>query len=103
MKQVGFKLEQGQTKPTMKQKVRFVLSSRGLKKTQQEVSEKSASLVEELSGEVTRAVYNRASLATHFQESKREVEQIKRYVDTILFDLLEIRDSSGPKSRPTGR
>lgn len=100
--QPGFKLEPNQTKPTMKQKVRFVLSSRGLKKTQQEAAEKSASLVEELSGEVARAVYNRASLATHIQESRHEVGQIKRYVDTILFDLLEIRDSfSG--GRPTRR
>ncbi len=101
-KQPGFKLERDQTKPTMKQKVRFVLSSRGLKRTQQEPSEKSASLVEEMSGEVARAVYNRASLATHVQESKREVEQIKRYVDTVLFDLLEIRDGSSV-SRPTRR
>ena len=100
MKQPGFKLEQGQTRPTIKQKVRFVLSSRGLKKTQQEVSEKSASLVDELSGEVARAIYNRASLATHVQESKREVGQIKRYVDTILFDLLEIRDTSALGGRP---
>ena len=101
--QTGFKLEPGQTKPTMKQKVRFVLSSRGLNKTQQESSEKTTSLVEELSGQVARAVYSRASLATHVQESRHEVGQIKRYVDTILFDLLEIRDPSLQGGRPTRR
>jgi hypothetical protein len=37
-----------------------------------------------------RAVYNRASLATHVQQSKTEVRKIKRYVDTVLYDLLEI-------------
>ena len=47
-------------------------------------------LIDELSGEVMRAVYNRASLATHIQQSKSEVQKIKRYVDTVLFDLLEI-------------
>jgi hypothetical protein len=90
MARSGFKLEPNQSKPTMKQKVRFVLSSRGAGATQRESTEKSAALIEELSGEVTRAVYNRASLATHVQESRHEVGQIKRYVDTVLFDLLEV-------------
>ncbi len=89
-RQTWFKLEQGQTKPTMKQKVRFVLTSRGRNKTQREAAEKSLALIEELSGEVMRAIYNRASLATHVHGSKLEVHKIKRYVDTVLFDLLEI-------------
>ncbi len=41
MKEDAFKLEAGQSKPTMKQKVRFVLKSRGLSKTQRETTEKS--------------------------------------------------------------
>jgi hypothetical protein len=53
-------------------------------------AEKMLGLIEELSGEVMRAVYNRASLATHVHQSKTEVRHIKRYVDTVLFDLLEI-------------
>ena len=89
--QPGFKLEPGQTKPTMKQKVRFVLTSRGLNKSQRESTEKSLALIEERTGEVARAVYNRASVATHVQESRQEVQKIKRYVDTVLFDLLEIQ------------
>jgi len=89
--QATFKPEPGQTKPTMKQKVRFVLTSRGLNKSQRESTEKSLALIEELSGEVARAVYNRASVATHVQESRQEVQKIKRYVDTVLFDLLEIQ------------
>jgi hypothetical protein len=91
----GFKLEPNQGKPTMKQKVKFILSSRGAGNTRRESTEKSAALIEELSGEVTRAVYNRASLATHVQESKNEVSQIKRYVDTVLFDLLEVSSTPG--------
>ena len=90
MAQEGFALEANQTTPTMKQKVRFVLTSRGRNKTQREAAEKSLALIGELSGEVMRAIYNRASLATHVQESKMEVQKIKRYVDTVLFDLLEI-------------
>ena len=88
--QSGFKLEPNQTKPTMKQKVAYVLSFRGRKKTQREAAEKSVVLIEAISGEVMRAVYNRAALATHIQQSKVEVQHVKRYVDTVLFDLLEI-------------
>jgi hypothetical protein len=74
----------------MKQKTRYILASRGRHKPQRVTAEKITGLVEELSGEVTRAVYDRASLATHVQQSKQEVQQVKRYVDTVLFDLLEI-------------
>lgn len=91
MSQEGFTLEPQENLPTMKQKVKFVLSSRRRNKTQRSAAEKSLAVIEGLSGEVLRAVYNRASLATHVQESKDEVYQIKRYVDTVLFDLLEIR------------
>lgn len=85
-----FKPEPGQQKPTMKQKARYILTSRGRNKTQRDSAEKILTLIEELSGEVMRAVYNRASLATHIHQSKCEVQKIKRYVDTVLFDLLEI-------------
>jgi predicted pPIWI-associating nuclease len=90
MAQDWYKPEDGQKLPTMKQKTRYVLTSRGRNKTQRVSAEKMLGLIEELTGEVTRAVYNRASLATHVHESKKEVVKIKRYVDTIFFDLLEI-------------
>lgn len=90
--QQGFKLESGRTRPTMKQKVRFVLKSRGRNKSQRDSSEKSVALVDDRIGEVTRAVYDRASVATHVVETRDEVAQIKRYVDTVLFDILEIRE-----------
>jgi hypothetical protein len=86
----GFQLEAGQTRPTQKQKMRHVLTSREYKETQRVSAEKSLSLVDELSGDVKRAVYSRASLATHVQTSRSEVRKIKRYVDTLFFDLLEI-------------
>lgn len=88
--QEGFKLEVNLTKPTTKQKVRYILASRGKNKTQRTTAEKAVELVEELTGEVTRAIYNHASLATHIQQSREEVARIKRYVDTVLFDILEI-------------
>ena len=81
---------EGQKQPTMKQKARYILTSRGRNRTQRDSAERMFGLIEELSGEVMRAVYNRASLATHVHQRKAEVQQIKRYVDTVLFDLLEI-------------
>lgn len=89
-KQEWYKPEDDQKKPTMRQKVRYVLTSRERNKTQRESTERMLTLIDELSGEVMRAVYNRASLATHIHQSKSEVQKIKRYVDTVLFDLLEI-------------
>lgn len=85
-----YKPAQGQTQPTMKQKAGYILTSRGRNRTQRNAADKMLGLIQELSGEVTRAVYNRASLATHVHQSKVEVQKIKRYVDTVLFDLLEI-------------
>lgn len=90
--QENFQLEQGRTKPTMKQKVRFVLSARGVNQTRRRAAEKSIDLVEAISGDITRAVYNRASLSTHVETTRQEVQQIKRYVATILYDLLEISE-----------
>jgi hypothetical protein len=89
-KQPGFKHEEGLKKPTMKQKVRYVMTSRGRPRSQRDVTERSVRGVEDLTGEVLRATYDRASLATHLETSRTEVLRIKRYVDTVFFDLLEI-------------
>lgn len=54
-RQPGFKPEDGQSRPTMKQKTRFVLLSRGRSKTQTAAAEKAISVVDGLAGEVVRA------------------------------------------------
>lgn len=97
-KQPGFKHEDGQSRPTMKQKARFVLLSRGRSKTQTAVAEKTIGVVEGLAGEVVRATYDRASLATHLETTRAEVIRIKRYVDTVLFDLLEVTESPAARA-----
>ena len=90
--QPGFNLEKDVTGPTMKQKVIFILRSRGRKKPQQDSIKKSLELIESLTGDITRTTYSRASLATHLETSRTEVQRIKRYTDTIFFDLLEISE-----------
>ena len=91
MGQEWFKPEKDQTRPTMKQKTRYILKSRKRNTAQRSAAEKMLGLIEGLSGDVMRAVYSRASVAAHVHQSRDEVQQIKRYVDTVLFDLLEIK------------
>jgi hypothetical protein len=89
--QAGFKLEPNTVKPTMKQKVRFILKSRDRGKTTRELTEKSVDLLENLSGSVARAVYDRASLSTHTETTRTEVQRLRRYLDAVLYDILEIK------------
>jgi len=88
--QDNFKLEKDQTKPTMKQKVRYILKSRGKKKAQIDAPEVTVTLIEDKVGSLARSVYNRSSISTHVSTSRQEVRQIKAYVDVILGELLEI-------------
>jgi len=90
MSQDNFKLEREQTKPTMKQKVCYILKSRGKNKSQTEAPESAVTLVEERMGALARSVYTRSSVSTHISTSKQEVQQIKAYVDVVLGELLEI-------------
>jgi len=90
MKAPGFAPHKDQKTPTMKQKVRFILKSRGMNQTRSNVAEKAVELIETLCGDIARAIYDRASLATHLATTRDEVFQLKRYVDTVLFDLLAI-------------
>jgi hypothetical protein len=93
-KQPWFEQAPDTNRPTMKQKVRYILNSRGKTKVQQAVAEKSVELIEGIYGDIARAVYNSASLSTHVQTTKGEVGQIKRYLDAVLFDVLEIGQDS---------
>lgn len=85
----GFKLEPGKSHPTMRQKVRFILKSRGLKESQRKLAERSVNLLENLHSDVARAFYDRASFSAHVSTTRGEVVTIKRYIDVLLHDLLE--------------
>lgn len=88
----GFKLEEGAKNPTMRQKVRFILKNRNKSATAIEAPEEAASIVDEGIAKLVRATYNRGSLSTHIQGGgQAEAIQIKRYLDTVLCELLEIK------------
>jgi hypothetical protein len=89
-----FKLTKGQTKPTQKQKVRYILRSRGVSGTARQTPEATASLVDELTASVTRASFERGNLSAHIASTEQEVRQLKMYVDSVLAELLEIHAST---------
>ena len=84
MSSPGFRLEQGQMRPTMKQKARFILKARGLQENERRAIEDSVSTI-------TRSIYERASASVHTPATKREVSQLKEYIDAVLGDILEVR------------
>jgi len=78
MAEQGLKLEQNQTRPTTRQTVSFILRSRRRNDTQREATAKSLDLIDEISGALTRAIQNRASVATDVPQTAQEVRQIER-------------------------
>ncbi|MFH0776248.1 MAG: hypothetical protein V1936_01390 [Patescibacteria group bacterium] len=74
--QQNFQLEDGQKKPTMAQKTRFIFKSRGEKLNKVD--------------ELIRPIYGRSSNSAHVANTRREALSIKGYIELMLCDLLEI-------------
>jgi len=89
-KAAGYSPEKGRSRPTMRQKVKFILKSRGVSATAATTPETAADRVEEASASLARSVYDRGSLSSHVVSTRREVQQLKLYVDGVLAELLEI-------------
>lgn len=90
LKSPGFKLEKDRPKPTMKQKVRFIFKARERSATESAAPEDAANTIDALIADMTRSTYDRGSLSAHKEHGKKSVEQLKRYVDVIFHDLLEL-------------
>ncbi len=88
--QKGFQYEKGQTTPTQKQKVRYILRVQGASGTARDTPEKSAALIEEMFASFARSTYQRSSFPTHVASARRDVLQMKMYVDGVLAELLQI-------------
>jgi hypothetical protein len=86
----GYKQEPERSGPTMKQKVRFIRTARGLSKSSGAVPEQTATTVDELVGSLTRSVYDMSSVATHVAKERKAVIRIKLYVVAVLHEMLEI-------------
>jgi len=90
MKAPGFKLEKDAHRPTMKQKVKFILKSRGTSSTAMAAPEQAMQGIEDIVGGLTRSVYDRSSMSTHTPTDKKEVVRVHGWVRIILCELLEV-------------
>src|ERR1700681_2095065 len=83
----NFKLERPLTRPTQRQKVRFILKARHRAVG---VAEAAVETVEEGIATLARSAYQRGSATTHASTDAAEVKRWKKYVDALLVELLEI-------------
>ena len=90
MKETGFKLEKDAHRPTMKQKVRYILKKRETPSGAMAAPESAVQGIEDILGGITRSVYNRSSISTHTPTDKSEVVRVHAWVRLVLCDLLEI-------------
>ncbi len=89
-KESGFKLEKDAHRPTMKQKVRYILKKRGTPHGAMAAPESAVLGIEDIVGGITRSVYNRTSISTHTATDKKEVVRVHAWVRLVLCDLLEV-------------
>ncbi len=89
----GFKVEDKQTKPTMRQKARFILRARGASDKGIKTSEQSLGIVEDGIAGLARTVYDRGSLGAHLVTTRREVATLKNFADAVLAELLQVHES----------
>lgn len=87
----GYRQEPDTTGPTMKQKVRFVLKSRGASKAATAPAEAATDAVEAALGTFVRSVYTRSSVSTHTPTDRGEVVRVADLVRVVLCEMLEIR------------
>lgn len=97
----GFKLEPGQARPTMRQKARFVLRSRGYSDATTKAPEDAAAVVEELVAALVRSVYQAGAFTTHIASAQTRVKQLKMYVETVLAELLGVHEAPNKGMEPT--
>lgn len=86
----GFKLEKDAHRPTMKQKVRYILKKRETPHGAMAAPESAVQGIEEILGGITRSVYNRTSISTHTATDKKEVVRVHAWVRLVMCDLLEV-------------
>jgi hypothetical protein len=89
-KEPGFKLEKDAHRPTMKQKVRYILKKRETPHGAMAAPESAVQGIEDILGGITRSVYNRTSISTHTVTDKKEVVRVHALVRLVLCDLLEV-------------
>src|SRR5258705_12710486 len=86
----GFQPEAGQTRPTQKQKVRYILKARRSSGAAVAVAEASLETVDVSVAALARSAYQRGSVSTQVGTTGKEIRNLKRYIDALLAELLEV-------------
>lgn len=86
----GYKHEPNATRPTMKQKAKFILKNREMKGAQVDHSVGVVENVDDMVSGITRSVYSRSSVSTHTPTSRDEVVRLHVWVRLILCELLAL-------------
>ncbi len=86
----GYKPEPEAKRPTMKQKVRYVLRTRGVPSGAMETPESAVVGIEEFVGGLTRSVYTRSSVSTHTASTRAEASRVLAWVRLVISELLEL-------------
>lgn len=87
----GYKQLPDTNGPTMKQKVRYIMKSRGVSKSASSPAENATDAVENAVASFVRSVYTRSNVSTHTPTEKNEVLRVRDFVRIVLCELLEIR------------
>lgn len=85
----GYAREKDRRGPTMKQKVRFIMRKKG-KGSSSDVPEKTVIAFEEAIANLTRAIYDRSSMATHVATDRQTVVQLRRLLAAIFHEIIEL-------------
>jgi hypothetical protein len=86
----GFHFEGAQTRPTQKQKVRFILKARRTGSAAIETAQGTLQTVDESIAALARVAYTRGAASAHTSPVQTEIRNLKRYIDALLAELLEI-------------
>jgi hypothetical protein len=86
----GYKHEPNATRPTMKQKARFILKNRDMKGAQVDHSVGVVENVDDMVSGITRSVYSRSSVSTHTPSDREEVVRLHVWVRLVLCELLAL-------------
>lgn len=89
--QSWFKQEPNTSGPTQKQRVHYILLTRGTGSKEREVVEQVVNL-ESMIEDLVRLTYARASDAAHRFKSRSEVMRILRYFEAFAYDLLSLNE-----------
>jgi hypothetical protein len=86
----GFQFEGEQTKPTQRQKVRFILKARRAGSSAIDNVEETLETVDAAIASLARTTYTRGAASTHTAPVSQEIRNLKRYTDAVLAELLVI-------------